>query len=197
MNKKVFLSALFFSIFFCMTFFVCLNVTNAQTFTNPLAFNSVQDVLNNVFYNLTGIIGVLAMVFIVIGAFFILTSAGNPEQMTRGKNTIAMALVGLALGVGAPSFLKEIASAIGWANAPTSNALTLSEISLNVLTFLLGLAGTVAIIMLVIGGVMYLTAAGDESRIDKGKSIFKNSMIGIVIIFASMILVQQVAKFFM
>jgi len=90
-----------------------------------------------------------------------------------------------------------LAKAIGWGGtATTAAALSLSQIALNVLNFLLGIAGVLTLIMLVIGGIMYLTSAGDEDRIDSGKKIFRNSLIGIVIILAAMVLVQQVAKFF-
>jgi hypothetical protein len=50
--------------------------------------------------------------------------------------------------------------------------------------------------MLVIGAIMYLTSAGDEDRIDKGKEIFKYSLIGVVLAMSAMILVTQIAKFF-
>ena len=50
--------------------------------------------------------------------------------------------------------------------------------------------------MLVVGAFMYLTAAGDEDRIDTGKKIVKYSIIGIAIALAALVLVRQVASFF-
>jgi hypothetical protein len=47
--------------------------------------------------------------------------------------------------------------------------------------------------MLVIGGIMYLTAAGNEDTLDKGKKIVKYSLIGITIALASLVLVKAVA----
>ena len=87
---------------------------------------------------------------------------------------------------------------MGWtpADASVSSALSLSQIALNVLQFLLGIAGVLALIMLVVGGIMYLTSAGDEERIDNGKKIFKNALIGVIIIMTSMVLVRQIAAFF-
>jgi hypothetical protein len=41
---------------------------------------------------------------------------------------------------------------------------------------------------------MYLTAYGDEKRIDTAKSIVKYSLIGIVIVLAALILVRQLAS---
>lgn len=172
-------------------------VTPVNTnFTNPLNFKTVDELLSNVLVAVQRIIGTLALVFIVIGAVMILSSAGNPEMVERGKKAITMAIIGLAIGVAAPSLLKELATIIGWGPGTAIPALTLSQIAVNVLQFLLGVAGVLTLIMLVIGGIMYLTSAGDEDRIAIGKKIFFNSLIGIVIILASMVLVQQIAKFF-
>ena len=171
--------------------------SGGTAFTNPLQFKTVDALLSNVLLSVQMIIGTLALVFIVIGAVMILSSAGTPEMVERGKKAITMAFIGLAIGVAAPSLLKELAKAIGWGGtAQTAAALSLSQIALNVLNFLLGIAGVLTLIMLVIGGIMYLTSAGDEERIDSGKKIFRNSLIGIVIILVSMVLVQQIAKFF-
>jgi hypothetical protein len=144
------------------------------------------------------IIVVLALVFILIGAMMILLSAGNSGMVENGKSAITMALVGLAIGVAAPSILKELANIVGWggADASLAKALTLSQIAMKVLNFLLGSMGIIALIMLVIGAIMYLTSAGDEDRVEKGKEIFKYSLIGVLLAMSAMILVTQVAKFF-
>jgi heme O synthase-like polyprenyltransferase len=73
---------------------------------------------------------------------------------------------------------------------------TLSEIALKVLNFLLGMAGILTLIMLVVGGIVYLTSAGDEERIEWGKKTFTYSVIGIIIVLSAMVIVRQVAVFF-
>lgn len=175
-------------------------------FTNPLTFTNVEGFLGGIMTAIQRIIVVLALVFIMIGAVMILASAGNSGMVEKGKSAITMALVGLALGVAAPSLLKELANIIGWVPkcdpaldvncASVQAALTLSQIAVNVLNFLLGTMGIIALIMLVIGAIMYLTSAGDEDRVKKGKEIFKYSLIGVFLAMASMVLVTQIARFF-
>ena len=171
---------------------------NSQTinFTNPLAFNTVEEVLNSILGTLRGIIVVLALVFIVIGAVLYVTSAGNDKQMETAKSAITAAMIGLAIGIAAPSFLKEIGNILGWGpvnSSPVAGAQTLTQIATNVLNFLLSIVGILSIIMLIVGAIMYLTAAGDEDRIDTGKDIVKYSIIGITIAFAAMVIVGQIA----
>lgn len=168
-------------------------------FGNPLQFDTVEEVLNSILGTLQGIIVILSLVFIVIGAVLYITSAGNDKQMETAKGAITASMIGLALGLAAPSFLKEIGTVLGWGAVDSSSvagAQTLSQIATNVLNFLLSVVGVLAIIMLVVGGIMYLTAAGDEDRIDTGKSIVKYSIIGIAVALAALVIVSQIAAFF-
>jgi hypothetical protein len=164
-----------------------------------LAFNTVEQVLDSILGTLRSIIVILSLVFIVIGAVLYITSAGDEGRMKTAKGAITAAMIGLAIGLAAPSFLKEIGSVLGWGavnSSAVAGAVTLSQIATNVLNFLLSIVGILAIIMLVVGGIMYLTAAGDEDRIDSGKKIVKYSIIGIVVALAALVIVSQIAAFF-
>lgn len=159
----------------------------------------MEQVLDSILGTLRGIIVVLSLVFIVIGAVLYITSAGDEGRMKTAKGAITASMIGLAIGIAAPSFLKEIGSVLGWgavSSSAVAGAATLSQIATNVLNFLLSIVGVLAIIMLVVGGIMYLTAAGDEDRIDTGKKIVKYSVIGILVALASLVIVSQVATFF-
>ena len=171
----------------------------ATCFTNPLKFKTIEDFLANFMSVMQKIIVTLALVFIVIGAMLILTSAGESGQAENGKKAITAALIGLAIGIAAPSILKELAGILGWGgtgNAAVDTAMSFTEIAIRVLNFLLGLFGILSLVMMVLGGTMYLTSAGNEDQIDRGKNIFKYSLIGIVIAMSSMVLVTQIARLF-
>lgn len=167
----------------------------------PLRYHTVQQVLMALLYALQGVIVVLSLVFIVIGAVLYITSAGNQGRVTMAKTAITAALIGLAIGILAPTFLKEIATVLGWnSTAPlpseVSSARSAADILLSVLNFLLGIVGTLSIIMLVVGGVMFLTAAGSQDRITTGKKIVTYALLGVVVALASLVIVRQLAAFF-
>jgi len=42
---------------------------------------------------------VLAVLFVIVGAFLLMTAAGDPEKMGTGRNWIVWALVGIAIAV--------------------------------------------------------------------------------------------------
>lgn len=175
------------------------NSTATIKIENPLQFNTVEEFIGVVLTRARQIIVVLSLVFILIGAVMYVASAGNPDMTGKAKGAITAALIGLAIGIAAPSFLKEIGGILGWNgadNSEVSGALSLSQIATNVLNFLLGIFGVLSMIMLVIGGLTYVTAAGSEDRIDKGKKIFTYALIGIVVAMSALVIVKQIAKFF-
>ena len=172
--------------------------SSGTTFTNPLAFNTVEELLTRIMTTVQKIIVTLALVTMLIGALLYVTSAGAEKQVTQAKEAISAALIGLALGIAAPSMLKELSNILGWnsTNSTVSNSLTLSAIAINVLNFLLGIFGILSLIMMIIGASLYLTSAGDEDRIDKGKDIFKYAVLGIIVAMSAMVLLRQIAVFF-
>lgn len=172
--------------------------TTTATFENPLEFNTAEEFLTHFLTYIQRIIVILALVAMVVGALFYITSGGESGRIETAKSTITSAMIGLAIAIAAPSFLKEISVIMGWKDNPNSavvsSALTLTQIATNVLTFLLSIIGVLSIIMMVLGGTMYVTSAGDEDGIDSAKGIVKYSVIGVIVALSSMILLKQIAR---
>lgn len=53
-------------------------------------------------------------------------------------------------------------------------------------------APTLAGLFFIIGGFMFLTAGGSQERVSKAKAMFKATVIGLIIVFASWILVNTI-----
>jgi hypothetical protein len=69
-----------------------------------------------------------------------------------------------------------------------------SEILTNVLIFLLSLIGIVAIIALVISGARYLFAQNEDQAKTARKSV-EAIVIGLLVVFGSMIIIWQIGRF--
>ena len=59
-----------------------------------------------------GIIGGIATLSIIYGGYLILTSQGNPTQLSKGKSYILYAIVGLLLAIFGFVFVKVLAGDI-------------------------------------------------------------------------------------
>lgn len=76
------------------------------------------------------------------------------------------------------------------------DATPIAEILANALSFLLSVAGILAIFSLAVSGVLYMLANGDESRAETAKRMALFSVTGIAVVLASLVIVRQIADFF-
>lgn len=67
------------------------------TFFNPLDDLTVTDLLSKVLSGLTLLAIPIVTIMIIIGAYYIITSGGNPGRRTKGKDYILWAAVGFAV----------------------------------------------------------------------------------------------------
>lgn len=64
----------------------------------------------------------------------------------------------------------------------------------NVIGALLALSGTIALVMFVWGGILWLTSGGNPERIEKGKNTLIWAVAGLVLIFTAYALVRVVLQ---
>lgn len=70
----------------------------------------------------------------------------------------------------------------------------LKETIRQIVNLLLGFLGIIAVIILLWGGFMWMTAAGDEGKVDKAKKLIVAAIIGIIIIIAAWSIVAFVFR---
>jgi len=71
---------------------------------------------------------------------------------------------------------------------------SLDELIVNVLNIAIGAAAVICVVMLIVAGYSYITASGDETKIEKATKTLTNSIIGLVICFVAVLLVNFVLK---
>lgn len=60
----------------------------------------------------------------------------------------------------------------------------------NIARLILGITGSLALLMFVYGGFLMITSAGESDKVTKGKTVLKNAVIGIFIIMCAGLLIQ-------
>ncbi len=64
---------------------------------NPLSVDSVPALINSVIKGIMGIVGAVALLYLVLGGLTWLTSQGSPDRVKKGKETLVWAVSGLAM----------------------------------------------------------------------------------------------------
>ena len=76
----------------------------------------------------------------------------------------------------------------------SGGATDIKDLVLKILKFALSFLGIVAVIMVIYGGFLYVTAAGDDDKVGTGKKIITYSIVGIIIIMISFALINTVLQ---
>lgn len=66
---------------------------------NPAYLSDLPKYFGNILEAMIPLIGFLAFIMVLVGGFKILTSGGDPKGMAGGKQTITLAVVGIALSI--------------------------------------------------------------------------------------------------
>ena len=83
----------------------------------------------------------------------------------------------------------------GREGTPACNLCHFWQLINNVINFLVfDIAAPLGVVMILIGGVIFLTSAGSEERIGQAKKILTNTIIGLVIVFCAWLLVDSLIK---
>lgn len=61
--------------------------------------NDVYNIIGNIVQILIAVTGIVSVIMIVIGGITYATSAGDPSQTKRGKDTVIYAVVGLVVAI--------------------------------------------------------------------------------------------------
>ncbi|MEA2006807.1 MAG: hypothetical protein U9O20_01440 [Patescibacteria group bacterium] len=200
MKRKTIIGISSFAFLFSALFFTS-DFAHASVSFNFMANRTITGFFQSILSHLQGVIAFLSVLFLVIAGVLYISSAGNSSLVTAAKMCMIGAIVGFALAMAGPSFLREIQIIIYGSPTTTiptnlSAAPTIAEIVTRALSFLLSILGMLAIIGLTVSGIMYLAAAGGTTQAENAKKAMKYSIIGIAIAAGSLILVRQIALFF-
>ncbi len=120
----------------------------------------------------------------------------------KTSKIIKQVLIVLGLMTGAIALLSfiPVASAAlitpgdvpGEIAAATGGEGSIKSLALKIVNYFLTFLGIIAVMMIIYGGVTYVTAAGKQESIDSAKKIILYSLVGIIIILLSFAIVSTV-----
>jgi hypothetical protein len=67
------------------------------------------------------------------------------------------------------------------------------QLLINIFGFVLGIVGSLALLIFIYGGVLFLFSGGNSEQIEKGKKALAGAVIGLIIVFASYLIVYFTA----
>lgn len=121
--------------------------------------------------------------------------------MFKINKKIVLALMLLSLMLSSQALAAEVTPgkpqngfSVNGAKPAGINETSLAGILTNITNYVLGFITIVAVLMLIWGGVQYLTAAGDEAQVESAKHTIMYAIIGLIVVgisYAIMVVVVQ------
>lgn len=91
--------------------------------------------------------------------------------------------------------IPAVTYAVSFENPSQSLGLGTADLKstvINVINWVLGLLGIIAVIMILVGGFQWMTAAGNEEKVEKAKKVISAAIVGLIIILLAWAIVNFV-----
>ncbi|MFZ1301905.1 MAG: pilin [Candidatus Microsaccharimonas sp.] len=148
--------------------------------------NYIWRIVLNVIEMALVVVSIIAVFFILYGGFLYLTSGGNSAQTEKARKSIFNAVIGLVISMGAIAITNLIFGLLDGAASSTNEfgviELTAKDLLRNGLNLAYYIAGIIAVVVIIIAGIMYVTSMGDSGRVTRSKNMILYAVIGLVVI---------------
>lgn len=136
----------------------------------------------NVLFDLFLALGYLAMGFVVYGGYQYIMSQGDPAKAIKGKKTLTNAIIGTVIAMGSTVIVNTISVIIGldqkggWEQDNNWDKVG------NIFAWAYSMAGLIAVVFIIKGGIEFMISQGDPGRIQKAKKELIYAIIGLAIV---------------
>ena len=141
------------------------------------------------------IIFTLSVLTIITGGVIYVASEGADEKVNIAKDIIKGAIISIILVIISGSAINMLLEKPSDGSDPLQYNSTFRVLN-NTSSMLIGLAGGFTVVMLMINGFKYITAAGDEDKISQARKGMSYSLIGLVVCVSAFVIVKNVIGFF-
>lgn len=122
-------------------------------------------------------------------------AAGTAAPAAGGEEAAGGTTTGeTAAGEGGTTTATNSSTSVSIVNPLRSDDFT--ELITNFLQWLLGIAGSIALLMLIYGGVLYIASTGNQQQADQGKKIVTWTLAGLMVIMLSWSIIATVEDIF-
>lgn len=137
-----------------------------------------------------------ALMFIRAGATMIMNS-GSQEEIDREKKNLSLAAGGLFMVFISDLVIRKILYNTEYNTSSSETVVSINQSELvkqvvAVTNLMITFVGPIMVLGIVVGGILYVTAGGEQGRIDLAKKIMINCVIGVVVIYGAFALVSTI-----
>ena len=148
--------------------------------------SGVWTIAANVATDITVVATYLALGFVIYGGYLYIFSGGEAGRITTSKKVLPQAFIGLAIVLTANIIFSSIRIAMIGTSGNFGNCVegcvNPTQMVSSTVSWVVGIAGAVAAIFVVYGGISYIISSGDPQKLQRAKQIILYALIGLAVV---------------
>lgn len=156
----------------------------------------VWTIILNISFDLTLAIGYIAVGMVIYGGYMYIMSQGDPGKAAKGQATLTSAVIGVVIAMGASVIVNTAQVILGMSggDAFLSSEGAVQNAMKNIFPWAYTMAGLVAVVFIIKGGVEYMISRGDPSRVQKATRSLVYAVVGLIIVILAAIITSVVTS---
>lgn len=154
----------------------------------------IWKIVLNISFDLSVVIGYLALAMVVLGGYQYIMSQGDPGKAAKGKTTLTSAVVGVAIAMGASVIVNTAKVVLGLSDGTPGilGTTQTTELVQGAFNYAYSMAGIVAVGFIVKSGIDFMMAKGEPSKVQKAQQALIFSIVGLVIVILASLITSVV-----
>lgn len=154
--------------------------------------NFIWAIVLNISFDLSLAVGYLAVAMVIYGGYMYIMAQGDPNKAAKGQHTLTSAVIGVVIAMGASVIVNTLQIVLGLNNAGALGAeYTTSQIQ-GIFSWAYAMAGLVAVVFIIKGGVEYVISRGDPGRVQKATRSLTYAIAGLIIVILASVITSVV-----
>lgn len=145
------------------------------------------------------IVGSIAVITIVRNAYRIIAVGSSEDSLASDKKNLVYSAIGLVLILVADNVINNVLFKVDLSRYPGTGGVQpaisaqagVAEL-VGITNFTVSVVGPIAVLALLAGGVLYITAAGKEDQIERAKRIIMATLGGIILIYGAFAIISTI-----
>ncbi len=142
----------------------------------------IWTVVLNVLYDVFLAVGYLAIGFVIYGGFLYIMAQGDPGRAAKGQKTLTTAVIGTILTMAATVIVNTAKVVLGINGNDWKQPLFQQQQLQDAFNWTYTVAGIVAVVFIIKGGIEYVISRGDPGKTQKAMREIIYAIVGLVIV---------------
>ena len=128
--------------------------------------------------------GFVALVFVMVGAFQIITSQGSPDKFAKARQTVTNGIVGAVIAILASRVVGYIVKKFGSPDPDNYGLVTASANNATITTLFniaLTALGAISVLVLIISGIQFIVSSGNPDKVAKARNAIYYALAGLIV----------------